>query len=405
MRSYLLKKLKKLSFSFLSILCFPLACVLKMCGYRIFGCKNVHNLGHLALEPDTYLKQTALKQAKQYKMIFLAPTRKLTSSYPEYLVCNLSLLNYWKKYFIVIESPLMTLLFSKLKCWKIIRYSIDEYAMDYLNPSPIFNIYQKYKGAPFIQLTQDHLDLGRKTLSEMGLPSDAWFICFHVRESFYSSEPEKCGFSCRNSDMNMLYEALKIIEQAGGWCIRMGDKKTKPLSSKFNNLSHLIDYTKTLYVSDWMDLYLSKSCTFFLGGSSGLSSVPSVLGTPCVLVNCVPFCNFPFSSNDLAIPKLYFSRKLNRLLRFSEITSSASANYIHNYEFGKDEIELIENTEEEIASVVKEMLAKIQGIKTETPSQKKLREQFALLFHPHNFCYGFSSQIGSAFLEKYHDLF
>lgn len=397
---FFLRKLKQIAFLFLNILFAPFVWVLHRLGYRIFGLKHIQAIGHLVLEPDLYLRKVALGLAPSHKMILLAPSARLTPSYPEKLVGNQALVAYWKRYFIVFQSPWIYATLSHLRVWKRLFYSIDDYVMNYKDPSPVYSLYHHYKGAPFLQLTPLHQEAGKNALQQLGLPPTAWFICFHARATdFLSPEEDRC-FSCRNWDVNSLYKALQAIHKQGGYAIRLGDPKSPPLDKKFQTLS-VIDYTKSPLHADWMDLFLASQCRFFLGGTSGISHLPSVLGKPCAIVNAIPFCHLPFSPHDLFIPKLYFSQPLNRLLHFEEILHLSCAHGIHLSEFEAEGITLIDNEEEEIEALVVEMLDRLEGKDSLTPEQKKLRAQFNSLIEPRHFCYGVEAKMGTSFLTKY----
>ena len=60
---------------------------------------------------------------------------------------------------------------------------------------------------------------------ELGLPPDAWYVCFHVREGGYSGDFD----NIRNCDIDNYVEAMQYITSKGGWVVRMGDASMKIL--------------------------------------------------------------------------------------------------------------------------------------------------------------------------------
>ena len=78
---------------FLSIVFyFPLALILKIQGI-IVPFFYVERIGHLVVDPDSFIKEHILNTKKPPKAILLAPKSKAS---------NKALINYWKKYFKVI---------------------------------------------------------------------------------------------------------------------------------------------------------------------------------------------------------------------------------------------------------------------------------------------------------------
>jgi putative glycosyltransferase (TIGR04372 family) len=399
-----LHRLYKILLFFLIIILSPLSFVFRLLGVRFLDVKYIGNIGHISCEPYSYIKEKQLGIIKKdYFMILTMPTRKIANLFPQQITANAALVEYWKgykKYFRIVTSPWLYLLLLPFRKSFLLKYDISDYTMNYLSQARYYLI-NKEDEKPLLKIKPHHQKMGKEILSQWGLNSTDWFVCFHCREDGYRKNPQ---FSFRNSNIDALFLALKEIEKRGGWTIRLG-RETTPLPERFKLLKKTIDYSQNGFVSDWMDLFLTSQSKFNLYSStSGIREVAVLFGTPIVCVNLLPFCSLPPRSIDLAIPRLYFSKQKQRMLSFSEIIKSPSSNYLHNEEFEKDGIQIIENTEEEIKEVVVEMLDRLDGLVLANASDEALQKRFHSLFTQANYCYGTTAKIGTFFLRKHRNL-
>jgi len=181
----------------------------------------------------------------------------------------------------------------------------------------------------------------------MGLPRDAWFVCLHVREGGYTGD----WTNIRNADITNYFGAIREITKRGGWVVRMGD----PSMIKLPALEHVIDYPFLPARSAIMDVYLIKECAFYVGTGSGILDTAFLLGKPVVMTNSTQWINgIPLRHGDLAIFKHMYSRSENRFLSLKEWLMRASS--ITSEDWSSSDWTLVENSEEEIASVVRERL-------------------------------------------------
>lgn len=198
------------------------------------------------------------------------------------------------------------------------------------------------------------LTLGRKIIAScevererMGLPRDAWFVCLHVREGGYKGDWENKV----NSDIGNYLGAIKEIAKRGGWVVRMGD----PTMTKLPVLDRVIDYAFHPGQSATMDVYLVKECSFYVGLGSGLLDTAFLLGKPVVMTNSLQWINgLPLRHGDIAIFKHVYSRSEGRFLSLQEWLMRAPS--ISAVDWSSPDWSLVENSDEEITSVVKEML-------------------------------------------------
>jgi putative glycosyltransferase (TIGR04372 family) len=189
----------------------------------------------------------------------------------------------------------------------------------------------------------------KKQLKEFGIASQDWFVCLHVREAGYYGDIH----SPRNSSISNYREGIKAIVDAGGWVIRLGDKSMSPLPK----MDKVIDYPFTKYKSEFMDLYLIKNCRFYFGQNSGPFDIAKLFHTNLIIVNATELMmSVPPKRNQFAIPKHFFSKKLNRYLSIKELISGDGSTYDFSG-VNSDDYIFKENSPDEIKAVVLESLA------------------------------------------------
>ena len=85
-----------------------------------------------------------------------------------------------------------------------------------------------------VRLRKNSYEQGNNNLLEMGLSSDDWFVCIHVRESGFRNDAARREY--RNANIDNYVKACERIIEKGGWVIRMGDNSMKPLPESTNHL-------------------------------------------------------------------------------------------------------------------------------------------------------------------------
>ena len=142
------------------------------------------------------------------------------------------------------------------------------------------------------------------------VPEGQPFICFHVRDSAYLNQ------SLPNQDWNYhahrdasihnyLLSVEKLVER-GYYAVRMGSVVKEKLS--YSNPA-IINYAENGKRSDFMDIYLSANCRFFLGSDTGLLIVPQLFKCPMIYTNWCKLDEFPTWVNVglLITKRFYFS--------------------------------------------------------------------------------------------------
>lgn len=344
---------------------------------------NTRAIGHLCIDVDFYLKEGMLGLRPGCNTVLLAPKKH---------VANAHLLGYWEKYLTVIKSPLLYFLLRALQPQVPLTYG--------RTTTGIAEIAGKYAGKPpLFSLTDDDRNRGWALLRELGVPGDAWFVCVHAREDGYEGYQSNRGQRYRNSDIRDYLPAIRAIVDRGGWVVRVGDPSMRPLQE----MDRVIDYVHLPAKSDWMDIFLAASCRCFVGCASGLCCVAEVFGRPTVKVNMAPFCHAlsHYRTDDIGIPKLVWSMREERYLRFAEILNSPIGGFWSDRHFDEAGVRVIDNSPNEIEEAVTEMLDGIDAKMAYTDLDEDLQTRFRSLINPTHYSYGGLSRIGRDFLKKH----
>jgi putative glycosyltransferase (TIGR04372 family) len=153
-----------------------------------------------------------------------------------------------------------------------------------------------------------------------------------------------------------------------------------------------------------MDIFLLSECRFFIGTNSGLTSAAGVLGVPCVLTNVVPFGQLSFYPKDLVIFKVHRKKGDQKWIPFSHCLNSFLSVSIATKDYEELDVEVVENTKEEILDVCKEMLERLDGTDQSDTEDRVLQERFHSLMNSYCLSYRSPAKVGRGFLRNYKSL-
>ncbi len=259
---------------------------------------------------------------------------------------------------------------------------------------------------PHLTFTPEEERRGRELLRQLGIPEGTPFICFHARDPAYLDTlyPNKDWHyhDHRDSNIDNFVPAVEDLTRRGYFAIRLGAVVKKELTA---TNPWILDYA-TNGRSEFMDVFLSAKCSFFLGDNSGLSTLPMIFRRPRAIVNFLPFeYAWTWSATDLLIPKKFWLREERRFLTFGEILNSGVGREFRRTEqYEQRGIELIENTPDEITALAVEMDERLKGTWQTTEEDAELQRRFWSLFKPSELHGVFRSHIGAEFLHQNREL-
>ncbi len=356
------------------------------------GILKYERIGHLIANTEFWLRSRCYQENKNRGIIIFFCGRPLA---------NRQILNMIKRKVFVIENTLLTEWVKILKKY----YSFAPWIR--LDNSG-FNSWEIWNSVgPQLNFTEEEEKKGREILKYIGIPEGDSFICFHARENLYlkkhinSSLPIDWSYQdYRDSSIENYISAVEYMASKGIWALRMGSAVSKPVVS---NNYRIIDYANK-FRSDFADVYLMSHCKFFIGDTSGIFMLASAFNVPFVQVNLVPLIFPARAPFDLFIPKKYWHIRFKRFLTFREIFRMGADRWTRTEQFKKAEIELVENTPEEILGVVEEMNDRLDGVWVPEDEDEHLQAQFRRLFPLDNPAVGFPSRIGAKFLRENREL-
>ncbi len=227
---------------------------------------------------------------------------------------------------------------------------------------------------------------GQRVLEELGIPKDKGYICFWARDAAYldSALPtmDWSYHNYRDSTIHNYIPAIDEMTNLGYYGIRMG-----ALVKEQINVSNpsIIDYASNGMRTDFNDIYISSHCRFFLCSDGGISSIPESFRIPVIYTNWTLISNLLSGANvisGLVIFKKFYLKKEKRFMSFSEILNLEFGGEPTNNIFEKLQLELIENTPEEICAVTTEMHERVNDTWVSTEEDEELQKCFWALLGP-----------------------
>lgn len=371
--------LKTIRHKFFRISVIPLtafvACLRPWIKIRFFSLSCL-TVGHYSLSPEVLLCKIDQDKDKdknhKEKTIFLQR--------PKSEVCNVQLYEMWKR--IIPFSPdmffpLCAEIESRLEHWfGVHRYKTILGQATYDR----WDVLETSK--QHLHFTRDELIKGEEILTTMGIPANAKFICLIVRdEAYYANKTAYNTYndlsSYRNADILTYKKAALFLANNGYFVIRMGKKVNKAF-----DLHHekVIDYANSHFRSDFMDIYLSAHCYFFMTTLCGLDGIAHAFRRPILATNITPngypFIGYPVK---LFLLKKTIHKDTGQLLSIKQQSKifrfEAVHEFIHKMLYDHS-LKMIDNTEDEILEATKEMLLRMQENWHETALSEALHQKF-----------------------------
>ena len=411
--SKLLKyKLKKLSLYFsifsLTFIFFPLFLIIRfLSGFILIRFANLDStrIGHFANDVNMYLCAVKKKTKFQYDFFYV-----------EKPVCNNALLKLFKRHINIIPEFLIRpfMLLNRIKFLGNPKHIIE------VNPFLQQDLRDRdIKNEKKINyFNEEDIEYAHSFLQDLGLSKDDKYVCLLCRDEAYTkglygntynleyeTEGDKSIF--RNANIENFKLVSEYLTGLGYYVIRMGDKNSKPFLS---NNKKIIDYARLEKKNEFMDIFLTSHCNFFLTTGAGLDVVASsICDLPIIIVNFAQV-GYTRSTNKKQITIFKHFKKKNDLknLTLSEIFDLNLAEALTNDIFLEKQIELIENTPEEIKDAVIEMLELMKNNFIVSDKYKDLQSVFWNHFfkkineYDLHFLHAdfVKSHIGFSFLEK-----
>lgn len=366
----------------------PVARALARTNIRFVKSNFPNRIGHLAAELDYLLKEIELGERPKMRPVFVV--RKSDAA-------NAALLDLWSTRVTVISNPIAVRLLAPFLAQEQATHFITEPFLAMRKASPYPALLGRWGDRPpLLTLTDEMRAEGRAALARWGMPADGWFVCVHNREVGYAPEDDALH-AHRNASIKNYRLAMEEIVAQGGFVVRMGD----PTMRRLPAMDGVYDYAHSDERKPALDIFLAAECRFFLGTTSGLSSVATLFNRPVAMANAAP-CGMALGvgPGDVAIPKLHKSAD-GRTFRFVELFSKGASRFRSAQLYRDAGIMLEENTPEDIRDLVIEMIERDEGRFAPTEDDRVLQSTFRRFVGREDYTFGAAGQVGRAFLRKH----
>jgi len=354
------------------------------------------HLGELSQKIDQFLKAHALGYTGDFEPVVFVIEDSL---------CNPCLLEYWKQYLTLIyltdenEDEIREQFKERTHLLDITTFPDGRTLPRDIAYPLIQKEWDRQQRPPLLQLTEQHKENGRAWLVQQGMPEDAWFACLHVREAHtYQEDVPWSSNKYRNASIQSYLPAIDAITERGGWVVRVGDKTMTPLKGRKN----VIDYALSDEKADWLDIFIMGGAMFFFGVSSGPYNVAICFGVPIVGTNWFPLGPMVYSEQDLFIHKRFINSKTGKALSIAESVAPPLFMSTSPFTIDDNDLEVHENTAEEIENVVVEMMDRLDGRISYSEEDNAQQERYKKMADP----YGveWNCRIGREFLQGHPEL-
>ncbi len=250
--------------------------------------------------------------------------------------------------------------------------------------------------SPLLTFDEEDAATCAEVMETIGLPTGAPFVTLHVRDNGSKTGSwENAGSSddFRNADILTYLNAVELITQRGWYVVRVGDPAMKPVPQH----PGLIDYAHSSIRSNLLDVYLSSQCRFFIGTSSGPILIPHVFGTPILGTNYAPISGRLHAGNSLLLLKR-LRHKSGRYATIAEALGSRISSLFLMNEILLAGYVYEDNSCEELASGVSEMLETLDGTICYSPTDELRQATLNQLYHDLS-GYGSLGRLSRAFVN------
>ena len=333
------------------------------------GFLRCDRLGHFAANTELYISELKTLRAEE---------RCIDLFYYPRPVCNKQLGLMWERTLKVLPWFLLRPICLIIRSFKIFEsFRVKEARGGDRDVDNLLDITE-----PALSFNEMEMQQGLLIMQKMGIKAHDKLVCMTVRDSEYLGDSTTIpNHQHRDSSIKNFLLAAETLANRGYFVLRMGAKVKSPFISKNRKI---IDYANSEFRSEFMDIFLGARCEFCISTSTGFDAIPLIFRKPIVYASMVPPGGlFTFSSKMLAITKHHYSNNLKRYLTFDEIIDSGVGFFIPAYIYFENEIQLIENTPEEIRDVVEEMADIVDGLVSYDSEDEALQAKFWSLFPKH----------------------
>ena len=316
------------------------------------------SIGHF-IYVDSFIKGVLLGKLNYDSIMFSKSPKSMISNKFLYKKYN----NFLKKNFKTYADDECLFLEPSLDAWR----ANNTFVMAHNMSTNIQRIWKQKKNKPIVQFTENEKKEGKKFTSTIITNKKKWFCTIQVREPGFRFRDNLWLDTGRNANLNNYKKAISYINKNKGITVRLGQKRHKNISCE-----GYFDYGSSKFKSSFLDIYLLAEAKFHIGTTSGLSYLPLILGKyKNIFTNLsIPF--FVPNPGSIGIPKLLKSTSSQKYQKFSTYEKFEPPMLFYGNENLKNlNLELVENSADDIYSLIKEFLRDFEKKEWENTLRKK----------------------------------
>ena len=239
------------------------------------------------------------------------------------------------------------------------------------------------------------------------------YICITSRdENYLRSLNKKRNWdyhNYRNTDIdNLKGLSLYVQKELNMDVVRIGSYSKKRIKWESEKNPKIIDYSFSTYCSPKNDIELIAGCNLFINNGGGPVAAAIAARRNIITINHIPIRISIGNVWGLWIPKLLKLKKNNKFLSLRETEKLGLAESLNSEDYTKANIEIFENTEEDIVNAIKDYFKIKKGLidykeNAVLKRYKEIRDESAHIFRK-NIVPNDKDIISPSFLLKYPEL-
>lgn len=332
-----------------------------------FGLLHSDRIGHFIINTEIFFCEKRLNEDKRNVLdLFYFPTKP----------CNYQFAKMLKRKIIILPKIIIRpfCLISRKFKFLSIHVTGKSIGGDY----DVKNTLDKFK--PQVSFTNNEIEYGMIQLNKMGVKKNQKIICLAVRDDSYLKKKfPNANFNYhnhRNDQINKYLPTIKYLTNKNYFVIRMGSVTKEKI--KFNH-KNFIDYSRSKFKSDFMDIFIPSRCMLFISNNTGVDAIGLLFRKPLLHLGSIPLGAIStFSYKIFNTMQNHFSLKLKRNLTVSEIFKyKLSLGWTSDF-FLKNRIKLIKFSSNEILIYIKEVINILshKKLRGKTKIEKKFTVNF-----------------------------
>ena len=362
-----------------------------------FGNLESAGIGHFSLPIEIYLAEVECGINNSDRVFDIW--------YLDKIICNSALKKKWDKHltilprFLIQPLHLLNRTLPGGKGNEIPYRRIEDYS-DYKNPWQSIDIHDVLKKTrPKIKFTEEENLNCSNRLKKTGFDPSKKYVCLNIRDGAFHSDADLA--SPRNHSVNKYHDAISYLNELGYQVVSLGANVQERLSLEG---PYIFEYATSGTMRELLDLFLISKCEFYVGTGSGIDFAANLFRKTQVYIDFSQISTIPECSSISIIIFRKFKIK-QQTISMDSIFNKGYDKLMLSHQFKEAGIEFVDNSKEEIRSVIWEAHARLNGSWKDDSCVKDLQDLFKSYFPMKKGQEFMTARIGSDFLKSNLNIF